>query len=230
MVFPQRFLFSMGIAGVMVALIAAAIALLVLPAVLALLGTRINSLAPKSWRRRSEHADEQLTSGFWYRLSNARDAPPGAGGRRHGGRPDPGRAARVRHQVHLGGRERPAHQRQRAAGLRHLAASSPRPQPADYIAITAPDTPQAQAALGDYAQRLARCRTSRASPRPPSPARTPGGSTSTASRTACGPAPRTSSATSAPPRRPTRPTSAASPPASSTRRRASARTCRTRSC
>ena len=39
MVFPQRFLFSMGVAGVMVALIAAAIALLVLPAVLALLGT-----------------------------------------------------------------------------------------------------------------------------------------------------------------------------------------------
>ena len=71
MVFPQRFLFSMGIAGVMVALIAAAIALLVLPAVLVLLGTRINSLAPKSWRRRSEHADEELTSGFWYRLSNA---------------------------------------------------------------------------------------------------------------------------------------------------------------
>ena len=34
MVFPQRFLFSMGIAGVMVALIAAAIALIVLPAVL----------------------------------------------------------------------------------------------------------------------------------------------------------------------------------------------------
>ena len=34
-------------------------------------GTRINSLAPKSWRRRSEHADEEVTSGFWYRLSHA---------------------------------------------------------------------------------------------------------------------------------------------------------------
>ena len=71
MVFPQRFLFSMGLAGVLVALIAAAVALLVLPAVLALLGTRINSWAPKSWKRRSEEADQEITSGFWYRLSNA---------------------------------------------------------------------------------------------------------------------------------------------------------------
>jgi RND superfamily putative drug exporter len=77
MVFPQRFLFSMGIAGVMVALIAAAIALLVLPAVLALLGTRVNSLAPRAWRRRSEHADEVLTSGFWYRLSRGVMRRPG---------------------------------------------------------------------------------------------------------------------------------------------------------
>ena len=77
MVFPQRFLFSMGLAGVLVALIAAAVALLVLPAVLALLGVRINSLAPKSWKRRSETADEQITSGFWYRLSNAVMRRPG---------------------------------------------------------------------------------------------------------------------------------------------------------
>ena len=77
MVFPQRFLFSMGLAGVLVALIAAAVALLVLPAVLALLGTRINSLAPKSWKRRSETADEEITSGFWYRLSNAVMRRPG---------------------------------------------------------------------------------------------------------------------------------------------------------
>jgi uncharacterized membrane protein YdfJ with MMPL/SSD domain len=71
MVFPQRFLFSMGLAGVLVALIAAAVALLVLPAVLALLGRRINSLAPKAWKRHSEEADQEITSGFWYRLSNA---------------------------------------------------------------------------------------------------------------------------------------------------------------
>jgi uncharacterized membrane protein YdfJ with MMPL/SSD domain len=71
MVFPQRFLFSMGVGGVMVALIAAAIALVVLPAVLALLGPRINALAPRAWRRRSETADQLVAEGFWYRLSRA---------------------------------------------------------------------------------------------------------------------------------------------------------------
>ena len=71
MVFPQRFLFSMGLAGVMVALIAAGIALIVLPAILALLGRRINSGAPGFLKRGSEHADELGTSGFWYQLSHA---------------------------------------------------------------------------------------------------------------------------------------------------------------
>lgn len=71
MVFPQNFLFSMGIAGVMVALLAAAMAVVVLPAILALLGTRINALAPKAWRSRSEDPDRELTSGFWVRLSGA---------------------------------------------------------------------------------------------------------------------------------------------------------------
>src|SRR5918911_249855 len=47
LVFPQEFLYSMGVGGAMVALIAAFVALLVLPAVLALLGTRVNSLAPR---------------------------------------------------------------------------------------------------------------------------------------------------------------------------------------
>lgn len=77
MVFPQRFLFSMGIAGVLVALVAAAVALIVLPAVLALLGTRLNALAPKSWRQRSETADQAIDSGFWYRLSRAVMRRPG---------------------------------------------------------------------------------------------------------------------------------------------------------
>ena len=47
LVFPQKFLYSMGLGGSMVALIAAAVALVVLPAVLALLGNRVNSLAPR---------------------------------------------------------------------------------------------------------------------------------------------------------------------------------------
>ena len=47
MVFPQRFLYSMGLGGALVALLAATIALTVLPAVLALLGNRVNAWSPK---------------------------------------------------------------------------------------------------------------------------------------------------------------------------------------
>ena len=47
LVFPQRFLYSMGLGGSLVALIAASVALLVLPSVLMLLGHRVNSLAPR---------------------------------------------------------------------------------------------------------------------------------------------------------------------------------------
>jgi len=64
MVFPLNFLFSMGVAGVIVVVIAAGTALLVLPAVLRLLGTRVNALAPKRWQR-----SEATNRGFWYSLS-----------------------------------------------------------------------------------------------------------------------------------------------------------------
>jgi RND superfamily putative drug exporter len=155
MVFPQRFLFSMGIAGVMVALIAAAVALLVLPAVLVLLGTRINSLAPKSWRRRSEHADEQLTSGFWYRLSNTVMRRPGIVA---------ATTAVILVVVALPAfgitftsvdasvLPTSATSRQVSDTL-GTAFPEDRSQP-DYIAVSAPDTPEARAALDDYAQRL----------------------------------------------------------------------------
>src|SRR5262249_45333630 len=46
-IFPQRFLYSMGIAGALVPLVAAALALSVLPALLAVLGPRVNALAPR---------------------------------------------------------------------------------------------------------------------------------------------------------------------------------------
>jgi RND superfamily putative drug exporter len=68
-VFPQRFLYSMGIGGACVALIAAAVSLTVLPAVLTLLGTRVNSLSPRILRRRAEREARVVTDGFWYRLS-----------------------------------------------------------------------------------------------------------------------------------------------------------------
>jgi uncharacterized membrane protein YdfJ with MMPL/SSD domain len=69
LVFPQRFLYSMGLGGSLVALIAAAIALVVLPAVLALLGERVNSLAPAFLQRRAERDAKSTQAGFWYRLS-----------------------------------------------------------------------------------------------------------------------------------------------------------------
>ena len=72
MVFPQRFLFSMGVAGVMVALIAAAIALLVLPAVLMLLGTAHQLAGPEGVAPEQRGGRPGAsTSGFWYRLSHA---------------------------------------------------------------------------------------------------------------------------------------------------------------
>jgi len=69
LVFPQRFLYSMGIAGVFVALIAAAIALTVLPAVLTLLGHRVNALAPAFLTRRAERDARPAQQGFWYSLA-----------------------------------------------------------------------------------------------------------------------------------------------------------------
>ena len=69
MVFPQRFLYSMGLGGFCVALIAAAIALIVLPAVLTLLGARVNALTPAFLARRAERDARPAHEGFWYRLS-----------------------------------------------------------------------------------------------------------------------------------------------------------------
>ncbi len=68
-VFPQRFLYSMGIGGAAVALIAAVIALVVLPAILAMLGERVNSLAPAFLQRRAAADARPADAGFWYRLS-----------------------------------------------------------------------------------------------------------------------------------------------------------------
>ena len=67
-VFKINFLWSMGVAGIIVALMACAVALTVLPAVLRLLGPRVNLLAPKRWQQTA--ATTSGTSGFWYRFSH----------------------------------------------------------------------------------------------------------------------------------------------------------------
>jgi uncharacterized membrane protein YdfJ with MMPL/SSD domain len=69
LVFPQNFLYSMGVGGAMVAVVAAGIALVVLPAILALLGDRVNALAPRRLRRAAETDARPDASGAWYRLS-----------------------------------------------------------------------------------------------------------------------------------------------------------------
>jgi putative drug exporter of the RND superfamily len=67
LVFPLKFLYSMGAAGVLVALLAAAVSLLVLPSILRLLGPRINALAPRRWQQIKPGVS---TTGFWYRFSH----------------------------------------------------------------------------------------------------------------------------------------------------------------
>ena len=66
-VFPQRFLVSMGIGGLVVALVAAAATVVVLPALFVLLGRRLGKVAPGPER-----------SGRWYRLAGAVMRRPGA--------------------------------------------------------------------------------------------------------------------------------------------------------
>jgi uncharacterized membrane protein YdfJ with MMPL/SSD domain len=69
LVFPQRFLYSMGLGGSLVAIFAALISLTVLPAVLTLLGNRVNAGAPRFLQRRAEADSRPAQTGFWYRLS-----------------------------------------------------------------------------------------------------------------------------------------------------------------
>ena len=77
LVFPQNFLRSMGLGGAMVALIACAVALVVLPAVLALLGRRVNALAPARLQRAATAEARAEERGPWYRLSRFVQRRPG---------------------------------------------------------------------------------------------------------------------------------------------------------
>jgi len=77
-IFPQRFLYSMGISGAIVALLAAALALTVLPALLAVLGPRVNALSPQRLRHAAQRDARPQRRGAWYRLARlvtSRPAP-----------------------------------------------------------------------------------------------------------------------------------------------------------
>jgi uncharacterized membrane protein YdfJ with MMPL/SSD domain len=77
LVFPMRFLYSMGIGGLIVALVAMLVSVTVLPAILAVLGPRVNAGAPKFLRRAADTAARPATSGGWYRLSQRVMRRPG---------------------------------------------------------------------------------------------------------------------------------------------------------
>lgn len=87
LVFPLRFLYSMGIGGAIVALSAGAVSLIVLPAVLVALGPRIDALSP-AWLRRGAASAGSVgvhrggsalvdQEGFWSRLARAVMRRPG---------------------------------------------------------------------------------------------------------------------------------------------------------
>jgi len=78
LIFPQRFLYSMGLGGALVAIVAAATAMLLLPALLWVLGPRVNALAPGWLRRRADTDASTVQSGSWYRLAKFVTARPRA--------------------------------------------------------------------------------------------------------------------------------------------------------
>jgi len=65
LVFPARFLYSMGAAGAITAVVACVVSLTALPALLMVLGERVNALAPARLR----HREVLVERGFFYRLS-----------------------------------------------------------------------------------------------------------------------------------------------------------------
>jgi uncharacterized membrane protein YdfJ with MMPL/SSD domain len=77
LVFPQRFLVSMGFGGMIVALMAGTVSLLVLPAVLVALGPRINALSPRWMQRGTARAATAGDEGGWARWARAVMRRPG---------------------------------------------------------------------------------------------------------------------------------------------------------
>jgi RND superfamily putative drug exporter len=69
-VFPIGFLRSIGIAGAVTAVTAGAMALIVLPVLLTLLGSRVESLTPVRWRNSTQVRADRTTTGSWYRVAH----------------------------------------------------------------------------------------------------------------------------------------------------------------
>ena len=70
LVFPLPFLRSMAIGGIIVAPLAGAVALLLLPALFVVLGARVNALAPARWQHAAQRAARPEERGAWYRYAH----------------------------------------------------------------------------------------------------------------------------------------------------------------
>jgi RND superfamily putative drug exporter len=69
LLFPEGFLRSMGLGAISAVLVAMLAALILLPALLAILGRRVNSLSLQRLFRRTATRPNRETQGAWYRLS-----------------------------------------------------------------------------------------------------------------------------------------------------------------
>jgi RND superfamily putative drug exporter len=68
-IFPMPFMVSMGLGGAMTAIVAVTVSLIALPAMLAVLGPRINAGSPARWQLAALRTARQEQAGPWYRLS-----------------------------------------------------------------------------------------------------------------------------------------------------------------
>jgi uncharacterized membrane protein YdfJ with MMPL/SSD domain len=69
LVFPVPFIRSVAVGAILVAVIAGAISVSVVPALLRLLGSRVNALAPSAWSRRAERDARPRGHRGWHRLA-----------------------------------------------------------------------------------------------------------------------------------------------------------------
>ena len=140
LVFPQRFLFSMGVGGILVTLVAATVSLTVLPALLAALGPRVNAISSARWRAAMHREAARAESGLLVPAVALGHAPAGRDRGDDRDAADRARAAVHAGQVHGRGRERArvvalgagrrrgaAHASSRRTGRRR--SSSPRRRP-----------------------------------------------------------------------------------------------------
>jgi uncharacterized membrane protein YdfJ with MMPL/SSD domain len=70
-IIPMPFMYSMGLGGAFTAVTAVLVSLVALPAMLRVLGPRINALSFARWRRAAERSARPENQGNWYRLSHA---------------------------------------------------------------------------------------------------------------------------------------------------------------